>query len=273
MRQIFAIIFLIYSGIEICAQDTSSQRNFDFYPAIRKWYGVKLNPASVYFGKVSLFGEYSSNNWRHNGRSRSITFGIGIPIEHEQNYIINKKDRKLRMKTFSAMIGYRVFVVNGFDFPGEISGLYFEPYLKYLSNSTSDTFNTNLATSTTTTSEVTFSSVSKYSGVGFGIQLGYQFHINQRFIVDAFLIGPEINNTNTNILLHDITSQGAWNSSQSVDAQKSINDYKKLPILGNKLNTSRDDVNRNISASYKGLLPGFRIGISIGYSFRHERRS
>jgi hypothetical protein len=273
MIRTLTIILVFCCSIHCLAQDTTRRTNTEFYPVIRKWYCVKLNPASLYFGKASFFGEYTPRRRYRYGGLTAFTFGLGIPLSLENRYTINKNERTLKMKTFSAMAGYRVYITDGTGlFAGEVSGLYLEPYLKYVSNSTTGSFNTNLATSATAASEVSFSSASKYSGTGIGIQLGFQFHIRGRFLIDAFIIGPEINSMKTNIALQDLTSQSAWNSYQSEDARNVFDDFNKLPILRGKLVTSADDGKRTISGSYKGLLPGFRIGISIGYSFRHEKR-
>ncbi|RYY85903.1 MAG: hypothetical protein EOO15_15815 [Chitinophagaceae bacterium] len=274
MRQILVFALLAGIGFGTRAQDTSARRDFEFRFVHRKWYCFKLNPAGVYFGKLSLFGEYTTGRQHFRGRPSSFIVGIGIPIESEHQYPINGKRRTLAMRSFSVMAGYRVYVTRAPGvFGGEVSGLYVEPYIKYLTNSVHGTFNANLASSATAASEVSYSSVSKYTGFGCGVQLGFQFHIRRKFLVDAFLVGGEMNSVKASIVLKDMTSQGAWNSFQSSDAQNVLDDYRKLPIIGRKLVTHRDDVNRNISGTYGGLLPGFRIGISIGYSFRRERPS
>ena len=68
--------------------------------------------------------------------------------------------------------------------------------------------------------------------------------------------------------MHDITSTGSWDAQESADAQQEINDaIGDLPIIGDKLVVTVDANARTVSSDYKGFLPGFRAGLSIGIRF------
>lgn len=214
-------------------------------------YSVKWNPESLYFGKLALSGEY---NYK---KKKSIAFAIGIPMEYKQTVQIDKKDRVLAMKTFSIMGGYRMYMGKK-----TMTGFYFEPYVKYVKNDATGSFSATLGGS-----PVVFDAVSKYSGIGVGAQLGVQFRIAQRVVFDLFILGPEANSANHELVLHDIVSPLPWNSAQSADAQQQMDDFTKLPILGSHMKVTKDDNARTISSKYNGFLPGFRFGLSVGISF------
>lgn len=210
---------------------------------------VKWNPESLFFGKVGLSGEYglSSRN--------ALTLGIGIPATHTTRTKINSKKRDVDMKTFSIMGGYRHYLGKK-----SLSGLYLEPYVKYVKNDASTVIDGDLNGKT-----VDFATTSKYSGTGVGAQLGAQFLIGNRVVLDLFFLGPEANISRHRAVMHDITSTAPWDPAQAADAQRQINDnIGDLPILGKKLHVVVDPQSKTVSSDYKGFLPGFRMGLSIG---------
>ena len=86
--------------------------------------------------------------------------------------------------------------------------------------------------------------------------------------IDLFFLGPEANSAKHNIVMQDITSTGPWDAQESADAQQEIDDaIGDLPIIGDKLKVVVDANARTVSSDYKGFLPGFRTGLSIGFRF------
>lgn len=215
-------------------------------------FAVKWNPESLVFGKISTFGEYNFK------RKKSFTFGIGIPINKSVTFNLDDEDRVINTKTFSIMGGYRMYFGKK-----QMKGFYFEPYLKYMKNDISTIINTDLDGMPTD-----FVTTSTYSGVGVGLQLGAQFMIAKRIVIDMFFLGPEANSAKHKIVMQDITSTGQWDAQQSADAQQEIDDtIGDLPVIGDKLKVVIDANARTVSSDYKGFLPGFRAGLSIGFRF------
>lgn len=241
-------LLLVISIITTQAFSQSDNDNEEFQPS----FAVKWNPESIYFGKLALGGEFNFSE-RH-----SVTLGIGIPIEKTLSYELDNEDRSISMKTFSIMGGYRMYFGKK-----SMSGLYFEPYIKYVKNDASLTINADLAGNSTD-----FATTSKYSGVGIGAQLGVQFLIANRVTIDLFFLGPEANTSEHNLVMRDISNTGPWDAQQAADAQQEIDDnFGDLPIVGDKLEITVDANSRTVSSHYKGFLPGYRAGLTIGVRF------
>jgi hypothetical protein len=95
-----------------------------------------------------------------------------------------------------------------------------------------------------------------------GFELGYQFVISKRFIIDAEMFGPSFTyysfkaNINGNIA----------GSTQNETLQAVLDALKaKFPLL-NDLSSSKQ-VYKNGSATEKFPAIGFRYAVSIGYRF------
>jgi hypothetical protein len=213
---------------------------------------IKWNPSSLYFGKIGLMGEYNFK------RKKSVTFNIGIPMSKTTSVKIDDKDRDVKMKTFSIMGGYRMYLGRK-----TMSGFYFEPYLKYVKSDASTILDTDLDGTPTN-----FATTSAYTGYGVGAQLGVQFMIAKRVVLDFFFLGPEANSAKHKVVMHDITSTDSWDAQEAADAQKEINDsVGDLPIIGDKLNVVVDPNAKTVSSGYSGFLPGLRFGLSVGVRF------
>lgn len=242
MRKFFVLALSFFVLASSRAQEAT------FEPAA----AVKWNYGSLYFGKISLFGEY---NWK---KKKSATFAIGIPARHTTKVKINEESRKVDMKSFSLMGGYRMYLGKK-----AMTGLYFEPYLKYLNNDAATLIDADLNGRT-----VDFATTSKYAGFGVGAQLGVQFMIAERLVFDFFFLGPEANTASHKVTMQDINSVLPWTASEAADAEREINDnIGDLPIVGKKLRVTVDAEKKTVSSDYSGFLPGLRFGLSIGVSF------
>ena len=250
MRKINALLIVLFIATTCMAQE--KEKKAEDKPEFSSSFAAKWNPESLFFGKISTFGEF---NFKH---KKSVTLGIGIPYNKSFTYKLDDKDRSIAMKTFSIMGGYRMYFGKK-----EMKGFYFEPYLKYMKNDASTIINTDLNGTPTD-----FVTTSSYSGFGVGLQLGVQFLIAKRVTLDFFLLGPEANSAEHKFSMHDITSTGPWDAQDSQDAQDEIDDaIGDLPILGDKIKVTVDANARTVSSEYKGFLPGFRAGLSIGFRF------
>ncbi len=213
---------------------------------------IKWNPTSLYFGKIGLLGEY---NFKH---KRSVTFNIGIPMSKTTTIKVDDKDRDVEMKTFSIMGGYRMYLGQK-----TMSGMYFEPYLKYVKSDGSTILDSDLDGKPTN-----FATTSAYTGYGVGAQLGVQFMIAKRVVLDFFFLGPEANSSKHKVVMRDITSTDPWDAQEAADAQAEINDsIGDIPVIGDKLNVVVDPNAKTVTSDYSGFLPGLRFGLSVGVRF------
>ena len=155
------------------------------------------------------------------------------------------------------MAGYRMYLGKK-----TMTGLYFEPYLKYLKNDAATIINTSLAGES-----VDLYTTSKYSAFGLGAQLGVQFMIAKKITFDFYFLGPEANSAKHSVVMQD-RSSGSWDAAEVKDAEKEINEsIGDLPILGDKLKVTVNPNKKTVSSAYSGFLPGIRFGLSVGVRF------
>ena len=159
------------------------------------------------------------------------------------------------MKGTSVMAGYRRYLSKK-----HLRGLYLEPYVKYLHHTGDGIGNTTL-----NGEAVSMHFTNDYKGIGLGAQLGAQFIISKRIVIDLFFLGPEINSAKDNFKAVEITNAIPWNEVQANEAQKDIKDFvDQFPFVGNKTTVTVDKSNRTVTAGFKGALPGVRAGVSFG---------
>ena len=136
---------------------------------------VKWAPTGLLLGSASLQAEYNF------GGRNSLTAKIGLPanVKHDLTY----DDRKagFNMKATSFLAGYRTYFSKK-----HLRGLYYEPFFKYVNHTSEGT-----GTGTLDGRTALFSFTNNYSSAGVGIQLGAQFFIGKRFVIDLFFLGPE----------------------------------------------------------------------------------
>ena len=251
MKRIAAFFSLLLAP-GVYAQDAEPDQQADSSLRFQSFKTVKWNPAALAFGKISLSGEYYFKN-RH-----SITLSLGIPTEITTKWKIEGEKRKVTMKSFSVMAGYRKYLKKD-----DMQGLYFEPYIKYADSEGSSPYIDQLSTDKTP-----YLLSSDYSGVGAGAQLGIQFLFAKKLMLDFFFLGPEVNFSKWNIHLQD---QGnySWDAQDAAEALEILNNIiDDLPrFFSENVEPSVDAQTKTVTAKYKGLLPGFRVGFSIGYRF------
>lgn len=230
-------------GFSAFAQDESSNPHH----VIVKWA-----PSGIYFGKISVGGEYNLT------RKSALTLNFGIPFNKTLSHEIDDEKESLTHKTSSIMGGYRLYMGKG-----EGRGFYFEPYIKYLNYNASSVVDAELEGTSRD-----FAVNGKYTGVGAGIQLGAQFLIAKKFAIDFYFLGPEANSANTRIVMMELGNGAPWDSGEAADAEDEIQDViNDIPIIKNKAKVAVNPNQRTVIASYKGFLPGYRFGLSFGWKF------
>jgi len=212
---------------------------------------LKWAPTGIVFGNISLQGEYNF------GKS-SLTAKIGFPFNKHQTFQFNNRDANFTMRASSFLAGYRTYLSKK-----HMKGLYLEPYFKYVHHTSEGSGNTVLDGD-----RVIMNFTNDYNGAGIGAQLGVQFLISKKFVIDFFFLGPEINWARNNFKAVENTNTLAWNSVKASEAEQDIRDFiDQFPFIRNKVDIMVDQANKTVLAHFKGALPGYRIGISFGFAF------
>ena len=212
---------------------------------------IKWAPTGIIFGNISLHGEY-------NFGKNSLTAKIGFPFSKHQTFKFDDKDADFSMKAMSFLAGYRTYLSKK-----HMNGLYFEPYFKYVHHTSEGVGNAVLQSD-----PVVMDFTNAYNGVGIGAQLGVQFLIAKKVVIDFFFLGPEINSARNNFKAVETSSTIPWTYAKASEAEQDIRDFiDKFPFIRNKTNIKVDQANKAVMADFRGALPGYRIGISFGYAF------
>jgi hypothetical protein len=241
MKKIFLFLSVSLFCLFTLAQSSSGKPNIS----------LKWAPTGIVFGNISLQGEY-------NFGKNSLTAKIGIPFSKHQTFRFDDKDADFSMRATSFLAGYRTYLSKQ-----HMRGLYFEPYFKYVHHTSEGTGNAVLGGD-----PVVMNFTNDYNGTGFGIQLGAQFLISKKFVIDFFFLGPEINSSKNNFKAVETSSTIPWTSVQASEAEQDIRDFiDQFPFIRNKVNVTVDQINKTVFADFKGVLPGYRIGVSFGFAF------
>ena len=213
---------------------------------------AKWSPAALAAGKVTLGAEW---NFRH-GRSLNFLAGIPIPVTHRVDYDGTASD--ISIKGTSFLLGYRNYLGKK-----PYAGLYLEPYAKYVSASASGLLEGRLMNE-----KSSFDTKTEHSAWGLGLQLGYQFVISDRFIIDFYFLGPEANIVDFNTLSKDVSSTLPWSPQQSQEAERDIREIiEDIPIIGKRTTIEVRDSQKEVEVNYNGFLPSVRFGLSLGWRF------
>jgi hypothetical protein len=212
---------------------------------------LKWAPTGIVFGNISLQAEY-------NFGKNSLTAKIGIPFNKHQTFQFDDKDADFSMRATSFLAGYRTYLSKK-----HMKGLYFEPYFKYVHHTSEGTGSADLSGD-----KVVMNFTNDYNEVGVGAQLGAQFLISKKFVIDLFFLGPEINSARNSFRAVEPSGTLPWTSDQANQAEQDIRDFiHQFPFIRNKVNVMVDQNNKTVIADFKGVLPGYRIGVSFGFAF------
>ncbi len=241
---------LLITNFFMIAVTSNAQQNVD--SNAQHNLAVKWSPLGIYFGKLTLGGEYAIR------KKQSITFNVGIPTGIQRNFDADNNTAEAKSKTTSVMAGYRFYLGKS-----SMKGFYFEPYLKYLNNKLEGTFNYN-----NDNPPSIYKSSNDISTFGIGGQLGFQVLIAKRIVLDFFLVGPEANTAKENGSFTDVTNNIPWTPADAAEAENDIKDFiEDIPFIGDKTEVKTDQASKTVFISYKGFLPGVRTGFSIGFRF------
>lgn len=213
---------------------------------------LKWAPTGLILGSLSIQGEYNF------GGKNSLTAKIGLPVNAHHNFEYDGDDADFNLKATTFLAGYRMYLSKN-----HLKGLYFEPFFKYVHHTSEGSANSAL-----NNRPVRFGFTNDYNGVGVGAQLGAQFLIKKRFVIDLFFLGPEINSATNNFKAVELTSTISWTSIEANEAEQDIRDFiDNFPFIRNKTHVMVDKDNRTVTADFKGALPGMRVGVSFGVAF------
>ena len=241
--KIFLILFFVFPAATLVAQQNPKRPNSS----------LKWSPAGLIFGNIGLQGEY-------NFGKNSLTAKIGIPVSKHHTFEYDGSDAHFNLKSTSFMAGYRTYLSKDLQ---HMKGLYFEPYFKYVHLSGEGTGKSTLGNDM-----VTMNFTNDYNALGVGAELGVQFLVRKRMVIDLYFLGPEINSASNNLKAVEASSAVPWTSMQAAEAKQDITDFiDKFPFIRNHVDVMVDPNNKTVKANFKGALPGYRIGVSFGYTF------
>lgn len=231
---VFCLFIFVFGRID--AQQTA---------VIPKW-----SPAALGAGKISLGAEWSLRP-RH-----SLNFQVGLPVTVKHKVSIDGKSDNAAFKGISALAGYRVYLGKS-----PFSGLYIEPFVKYLKEEMSGRFEGTLLAR-----KALFDTYFRYEGIGVGAQLGAQFLIGHRFVLDFYFLGPEANSSSIDGRSTDVANSLPWTTIETQEAERTVKDaINDIPFLKDKAEVHADQQTKTITGNYNGFLPGFRIGLALGF--------
>jgi hypothetical protein len=240
---IFTSLLLIFSTIVFSQSASKDFKN-----------SVKFNVSNT----LLYDNSYQFSYERIIKENQSLNFFVGyqefplITIDLDGVNFNKKSDRK----GFSVGADYRFYLgsINKYSAP---RGVYLAPFVSFFQFGTDRNINyTNPDTEVVSNANIS----SKLNLTNFGGELGYQFVLWDRFVIDCVLFGPSITRYNYNIKLDENIS----GLDENEVYQKIIEKMRdKFPNIGN---LSGDE-----GISKKGVQSvtaiGFRYSISIGYRF------
>jgi len=239
VKNVFLLIFIFFFLQTIHAQDK----------VIEPKITLKWAPTGLILGNIALQGEYSFL------KKSSLTAKIGVPFTRGDRSTFDNNDVHMHMKAFSFLAGYRKYLSKQV-----LKGFYVEPFFTYVHHSSDGTGQGDLDNQS-----VTMDFTNDYNGVGIGVQLGSQFIISKRLVIDLFFFGPQITSSTNNFRAVDPYNSLAWTTIQADEAEQDIRDFlDQFPFIRNKVNVNVDKPNRSVMADFKGALVGIRFGVSVG---------
>ena len=242
VKNIFCLIIFFYS-----LQTANAQGKY-FDPKIT----LKWAPTGLILGNISLQGEYSF------ALKSSLTAKLGVPFDRTYHANFDGHNVNMHMKAFSFLAGYRKYLSKQV-----LKGLYMEPFFTYAHHSSDGTGEGKLDNQ-----PVTMDFTNDYNGIGIGVQLGAQFIVAKRLVIDLFFLGPQLTSSTNNFRAVDPYNSIGWTAIQADEAEQDIKDFlNQFPFIKNKADVHVDKANKSVMADFKGALVGVRFGVSIGIAF------
>ena len=101
-----------------------------------------------------------------------------------------------------------------------LRGFYVEPFFTYVHHTSDGTGEGKLDNQ-----PVTMDFTNAYNGIGVGVQLGSQFIIAKRLVIDLFFLGPQLTSSTNNFRAIDYNDSVAWNTIQADEAENNIKKF------------------------------------------------
>lgn len=238
MKGTILLLLCVSIASSLWAQEKMAQRN-----STLKWA-----PAGLLAGNIGLQGEYNF------GRN-SLTAKIGIPVSAKHSLDYDGSKTKFTMKATTFMAGFRRYLSQN-----HLKGLYLEPFFKFVHHSSEGIGKSDLNGRWT---KINFTN--EYNGFGVGAQLGVQFLIGKRGVLDLFFLGPEINGATNKLKAVEQSSVIPWTPWEAQEAERDIREFiEQIPFIRRNTTIMIDKDNKRISADFKGVVPGYRLGVSFG---------
>ena len=213
---------------------------------------LKWSPLGLFLGDISLQGEYSFL------KKSSLTAKLGVPFNSPYHASFDGHDVDMHMKAVSFLAGYRKYLSKQI-----LKGFYIEPFFTYVHHTSDGT-----GQATLDNQPVTMDFTNAYNGIGVGVQLGDQFIIAKRLVIDFFFFGPQLTSSVNNFRAIDYNDAAAWNTIQSDEAEQDIRNFlNQFPFIRNKVDVHVDTPSKTVTADFKGALGGIRFGVSFGLAF------
>lgn len=227
----------------LCLRVVSAQKSFE--PKVT----LKWAPTGLILGDFSFQGEYGFIN------KSSLTAKIGVPFSRTYHANFDGHPVDMNMRAFSFLAGYRKYLSKQM-----LKGFYIEPFFTYAHHTSDGTGEGDLDNQ-----PVTMDFTNAYNATGIGVQLGSQFIIAKRLVLDLFFFGPQLTASTNNFRAIDYNESSAWSTIQANEAEQDIKTFlNQFPFIKNKVNVHVDTPNKTVTADYKGPLLGIRFGASIG---------
>lgn len=218
-------------------------------PASNTRATVKWAPTGLVYGGLNFQSEYNLSE------KRSVTARIGLPLSIQNTVEYDGKNVDFDMKATSLSAGYRMYLSKK-----PMRGLYVEPYAKYVHHSSD-----GVGTGSLEDKMAILDFTNEYKAVGVGAQLGAQFFLGGRVVVDVYFLGPEINSASDHLKVVEVSNQLPWTALEAEDAENTIRSFvNRYPFVRNRTDIKVDRSNRTVTADFKGALPGYRAGVSLG---------
>jgi hypothetical protein len=200
-----------------------------------------------------LLGDYSLSYERQTFNNQSAQIRIGYfqpllsPFISENTMTPSEYTFKDSKGSLQSSIEYRFYTG---DAP--LHGFYLGPYLRYYgirANYTDEVRST------------LFNVEGSVNTLGLGVQLGYQFLINEKFSVDIGFFGAGIDKNSVKLIY--TTTATNFNYNSIVDDVSEV--FEDIPYFEKRL---KNEVNtNNLITKLPFLFPGLRAGFTVGVSF------
>jgi len=248
-RYAIAVIISVITSFSAYTQTTDSSK-----PARDFRNSIKLNVSSriIYDNSFQLsYERVMKNNRTLNIFAGYLEFPADIVLKLDSTRLGDSK--KKSGYSFGADYRFYLSKENKYDAP---HGIYLAPFISYYHFNADRTLIHTDSTGTESSANIN----TQINFLNIGGELGYQFVLGKRWVIDAVLFGPAVTNYNFKAKLENhIPGLDDNEALQSViDALK-----EKLPLLNDL--SSDEGVSGSGTEAFWSV--GFRYNISIGFRF------